>query len=74
MAGEVSLIKWLLFSRRTTLSQHLLQDLLPKVESFVLQVQKLILLHKNQLSFENMDETLLWLDMPGDTMMARSGE
>ena len=61
--------------RRTTVSQRLPQDLIPKVSSFILHVRKLRLLKNYQLSsIGNMDETPLWLDMPGDTTVSRIGE
>ena len=61
--------------RRTTVSQRLPQDLIPKVSSFVLRVRKLRLQHQYALSaIGNMDETPLWLDMPGDTTVARVGQ
>ena len=56
-------------------SQRLPQDLIPKVSSFVLRVRKLRQEHQYHLStIENMDETPLWLDMPGDRTVARVGE
>ena len=56
-------------------SQRLPQDLIPKVSSFVLWVRKLRQEHQYPLSaIGNMDETPLWLDMPGDPTVARVGE
>ena len=61
--------------RRTTVSQRLPQDFIPKVSSFILHVRKLRLVKNYQLSsIGNMDETPLWLDMPGDTTVSRIGE
>ena len=61
--------------RRTTVSRSLPLDLIPKVSSFVLQVRKLRQEHQYPLSaIGNMDETPLWLDMPGDTTVAQVGE
>ena len=51
------------------------QDLIPKVSSFILHVRKLRLLHQYQMSsIGNMDETPLWLYMPGDTTVSCVGE
>ena len=56
-------------------SQRLPQDLIPKVSSFVLRVRKLRQEHQYPLSVVgNMDETPLWLDMPGDRTVAQVGE
>ncbi len=61
--------------RRTTDSQRLPQDLIPKVSSFILRVRKSRQEHQYPLSaIGSMDETPLWLDMPGDTTVARVGE
>ena len=61
--------------RRTTVSQRLPQDLIPKVSSFILHVRKMRMSTGYQLSsIGNMDETPLWLDMPGDTTVSRIGE
>ena len=56
-------------------SQRLPQDLIPKVSSFVLRVRKLRQEHQYPLSVVgNMDETPLWLEMPGDDTVALVGE
>ena len=61
--------------RRTTVGQKLPQDLVDKVAGFVIRVRKL----RNQNGYPlfhigNMDETAVWLDMPGETTIARTGE
>ena len=61
--------------RRTTVSQSLPNQLVQKFSSFALHVRKLK--HKHQYipnAIGNMDETPLWLDMPGDTTITRKGE
>ena len=58
--------------RRKTTSQWLPQDMIAKVSTFVLRVRKMRLLHQYPISC--MDETPLWLDMPGDTTVMRAGE
>ena len=61
--------------RRTTVSQSLPDQLVNKVSNFVLHVRKLRHIHQYPLSaIGNMDETPLWLDMPGDTTVARTGD
>ena len=62
--------------RRTkTVCQRLPQDMITKVSTFILQVRKMRLLHQYPLScIGNMDETPLWLDMPGETTISRAGE
>lgn len=61
--------------RRTTVSQSLPNQLVNKVSSFILHVRKLRQHHQYALSaIGNMDETPLWLDMPGDTTINRIGE
>ena len=60
--------------RRTTMGQRLLADLIDKVVRFVMSTQKQRIKHKYSLSgIGNMDETPLWMDMPGDTTIARMG-
>ena len=72
MAGKVSSAQ---LRRRTTVSQHLPDQMVNKVSSFVLCVRKLRRQHQYPLSaIGNMDETPLWLDMPGDTTVTRTGE
>ena len=57
------------------MSQRLPQDMLCKISTFILRVRKMRLLHHYSLScIGNMDETPLWLDMPGDTTISRVGE
>ena len=61
--------------RRTTVSQRLPKDLVPKVTSFIMGTRRLRHSKKYPLgSIGNMDETPLWLDMPGETTVARTGE
>ena len=56
-------------------SQRMPRDLISKVLSFVLRVRKLRQEHEYPLYVVGiMDETLLWLDMPGDHTVARVGE
>lgn len=60
--------------RRTTVSQRLPQDLIPKVTSFIMKTRRLRHSKDYPLSYiGNMDETPLWLDMPGETTVARTG-
>jgi hypothetical protein len=60
--------------RRTTVSQRLPPDMIPKVAHFVIYTRKLLLRHSYPLSMiGNMDETPVWLDMPGDTTISRVG-
>ena len=57
------------------MSQKLPTDLVPKVISFIINTCKLHLQHEYPLSsIRNMDETPLWLDMPGDTTITRQGD
>lgn len=61
--------------RRTTVSQRLPQDHITKVSSFVLRIRRLRIQNRYPLAMiGNMDETPLWLDMPGDTTVSRVGE
>ena len=61
--------------RRTTVSQRLPSDLIPKVISFIMKTRKLLVQNGYSLSaIGNMDETPLWLDMPGETTITRRGE
>ena len=57
------------------MSQRLLQDLIQKVLSFLLHMRRLWLQHHHFLTaIGNMDETPLWLDMPGDTIISKVGD
>ena len=47
--------------------------MIAKVSTFVLRVRRMRWLHQYTLSC-NIDETPLWLDMPGDTTVMRAGE
>ena len=61
--------------RRTTVSQRLPEDSLSKVSLFILRIRKLKIDNQYPLSMiGNMDESPLWLDMPGDTTVSRVGE
>ena len=61
--------------RRTTVGQRLPQDLITKVVGFIMSTRRLRRSKNYSLSFiGNMDETPLWLDMPGGTTITRQGE
>ena len=61
--------------RRTTVSQRLPKDLVPKVTMFIMATRRLRHSKDYPLgSIGNMDETPLWLDMPGATTITHSGE
>ena len=61
--------------RRTTVGQRLPQDLITKVVGFIMSTRKLRHSKDYPLSLiGNMDETPLWLDMPGETTITRRGE
>ena len=61
--------------RRTTVGQRLPQDLITKVVGFIMTTRKLRRSKDYPLSFiGNMDETPLWLDMPGETTITRRGQ
>lgn len=62
--------------RRTTVSQRLPSDLLPfKVTAFIVNTRRLRILKQYPLSLMgNMDETPLWMDMPGETTVTRTGD
>lgn len=61
--------------RRTTVSQRLPRDLVPKVTTFITAIRRLLHRNKYPLAFiGNMDETPLWLDMPGSTTITHSGQ
>ena len=61
--------------RRTTVSQRLAVDLVPKVLSFILNIRRVNINKQYALSLiGNMDETPLWLDMPGETTVTHSGD
>jgi hypothetical protein len=58
--------------RRTTVSQRLPKDLVLKVTAFIMGTRRL----SNQYalgSMGNMNETPLWLDMPGETTVPHTG-
>ena len=60
--------------RRTTVGQRLPRDLVPKVVSFLMHTRRLVLNNQYDLScIENMDETTLWMDTPGDTIVEIQG-
>lgn len=61
--------------RRTTVSQRLPKDLEPKVASFILNVRRQRLRKQYSIgNIGNMDETPLWLDMPGETTVTHTGD
>ena len=61
--------------RKTTVSQRLPRDLVPKVSGFIIATRRLCYKHKYPPGFiGNMDETALWLDMPGKTTISHTGE
>ena len=61
--------------RKTTVSQRLPEELILKVSSFVLKIRRMRLENDYPLAqIGNMDETPVWLDMPGDTTVSRVGE
>lgn len=61
--------------RRTTVSQRLPKDLVPKVTMFIMATRRLRHSKDYSLgSIGNMDETPLWLDMPGATTITHLGE
>ena len=61
--------------RRTTVSQHLPKNLVPKVTDFIMRIRQLRIHKTYSLGFiGNMDETPLWLDMPGETTVTHTGE
>ena len=56
--------------RKTTLSQRLPRDLVPKIAQYIIKIRRLRLKHKYDLSMIGaMDETPLWLDMPAPTTL-----
>uniref|UniRef100_A0A915IKC9 HTH CENPB-type domain-containing protein n=1 Tax=Romanomermis culicivorax TaxID=13658 RepID=A0A915IKC9_ROMCU len=60
----------LMLCRRTTISQKLPKDVLPKLTDFVIYVRKLQM--KNSYSFDSIyacDEKAVWLDMLSDSIM-----
>ena len=60
--------------RRTTVGQRLPADIIDKVVRFIINTQKQRIKHKYSLSgIGNMDETPVWMDMPGDTTITRTG-
>ena len=61
--------------RRTTVSQRLPKDVVPKVTMFIMAIRRLRHSKNYPLGLiGNMDETPLWLDMPGATTITDSGE
>uniref|UniRef100_A0A1X7UBJ9 HTH CENPB-type domain-containing protein n=1 Tax=Amphimedon queenslandica TaxID=400682 RepID=A0A1X7UBJ9_AMPQE len=61
--------------RRTTVGQKLPQDHIQKICSYLMRLRKMGYLNSYSLSsIGNIDETPLWLDMPGDTTVARVAE
>ncbi len=55
------------FDKRTTVSQKTLEDVIPKLTSFVMHLRKLQIAHKFvYTNIYAMDETVCWLDMPSD--------
>ena len=57
------------------MGQRLPQDLITKVVGFIMSTRRLRRSKNYSLSFiGNMDETPLWLDMPGGTTITRQGE
>ena len=60
--------------RKTTVSQTVPADVIPKLVSFVIHLRTMQKLHK--FSYANifaMDETACWMDMPGDTTLHHAG-
>ena len=57
--------------RRTTVGQRLPQDLITKVVGFIMMARRL---YYPLSLIGNMDETPLWLDMPGETTITRTGQ
>ena len=61
--------------RRTTVSQRLPRDIVSKVTMFIMGIRRLRHSNKYPLgSIGNMDETPLWMDMPGETTICSTGE
>jgi len=57
--------------RRTTISQKLPHDYKTKIVTFVMRVRQMREMKQYPLALiDNMDETPLWMDMPGDTTVA----
>ena len=60
--------------RKTTVSQAVPSDVIPKLISFVLHLRSLQTRHKYQASsIFAMDETACWMDMPSETTVATTG-
>jgi len=60
--------------RKTTVGQRLPADIIDKVVRFIIGTRKRRIKHKYSLSgIGNMDETPVWMDMPGDTTITRTG-
>ena len=61
--------------RQTTVGQKLPQDLANKVTRFIITTKTLRQRNQYPLSYiGNMDKTPLWLDMPGETTITRTGQ
>lgn len=61
--------------QRTTVSQRLPADVIPRVFSFVIKTWKLCMERNYPLThIGNVDETPLWLDMLGETTASRTGK
>ena len=61
--------------RRTTVGQKLPQDHIQKISSYLMRLRKMRYINNYPLSsIGNMEETPLWLHMPGDTTVVRVGE
>ena len=61
--------------RKTTVSQRLPQELIPKVTGFIMHTRHLRYIKQYPLgAIGNMDETPLWFDMPGETTVTHTGE
>ena len=57
------------------MSQRLPQDLVPKVTRFVITTRRLQLVKQYPLCLiGNMDETPMWLDMPGEMTVTHTGD
>ena len=61
--------------RRTTVGQKLPQDHIQKISSYLMRLKKMRYINNYPLSsIGNMDETPLWLHMPGDTTVVQVGD
>ena len=60
--------------RKTTISQSVHSDVIPKLVSLVLHLRTMQVRHKYSTdSIFAMDETACWMDMPSDTTVANTG-